>query len=279
VAAPGLIAPLNDLAGGLFLLSAFGLVVPWQAQQCLTLFVLQSLCLAASALLLASGLGAPDLIAVGLLTLGVKSLLIPWLLRRTVSQEIYTRRELSQVVNVPSSLLIALTLAILSYFLAGPLLPPPQVAVSPHGVGTAGPVPGLAHGGDAAHRPGPGPAAAVPGGFARVNLPIGLAGLLLGAYTLLVRREAIPQVVGILAMENGAFYAGVSIAPDLPLIAELAAAFDVLVIALVMGILTRAIHEHVGTTDVASLAALRELPAAGGEASPKAAAPLTQEVR
>ncbi len=222
-----MVSSLNDLAGGVFLLTAFGLIVPWQAAQSLRLFVVQSMCLAASALLLASGLGAPDLIAVGALTLATKSLLIPWLLRRTVSREIYTRRELSPVVNVPSSLLVALALVVLSYFVAGPLV------------------------------------AAVPRTFARVNLPIGLAGLLLGAYPLLVRREAIPQVIGILAMENGAFYAGVAIAPDLPLIAELAAAFDVLVIALVLGLLTRTIHERVGTTDVASLATLREIRVSG----------------
>ena len=89
--------------------------------------------------------------------------------------------------------------------------------------------------------------------FVRVNLPIGLAGLLLGAFTLVTRREAVAQLIGLLAMENGAFFAGVSIAPGLPLIAELAASFDVLVIVLVMGILSRAIHEHVGTTDIATL--------------------------
>jgi hypothetical protein len=41
--------------------------------------------------------------------------------------------------------------------------------------------------------------------FIHVNLPIGLAGVLIGAYSLIARREAIPQLVGIFAMENGAF--------------------------------------------------------------------------
>ena len=68
----------------------------------------------------------------------------------------------------------------------------------------------------------------------------------------------IPQLIGILTMENGAFFAGVSIAPDLPLIAELAAAFDVLIIALVMGLLTRKIHEYIGTTAVGEMTSLRE---------------------
>ena len=59
-------------------------------------------------------------------------------------------------------------------------------------------------------------------------------------------------------MENGAFMAGISIAPDLPLISELAAAFDVLVIALVIGLLIRSIHKHVGTTLVGDMASLKE---------------------
>ena len=96
------------------------------------------------------------------------------------------------------------------------------------------------------------------GPYERVNLPIGTAALLLGAYTIAVRREAVPQVIGILAMENGAFFAGISIAPGLPVIAELAAAFDVLIIALVMGLLTRKIHEQTGTTTVGGMTALRE---------------------
>ena len=81
-------------------------------------------------------------------------------------------------------------------------------------------------------------------------VPIGLAGLLLGVYALTVRREAVPQILGLLAMENGAFFAGVAIAPELPLIAELAVAFDVLVLAFVVGILTRTVHERIGTTAV-----------------------------
>jgi len=92
----------------------------------------------------------------------------------------------------------------------------------------------------------------------KLNLPIGVAGLLLGGYVVVVRREAVPQVIGILSMENGAFFAGISIAPELPLIAELTAAFDVLIIAIVMGILTRKIHERVGTTEVGRLTSLRE---------------------
>ena len=102
--------------------------------------------------------------------------------------------------------------------------------------------------------------AADAGGALWINVPIGLAGLLLGAYTLTTRREAVPQLLGLLAMENGAFFAGIAIAPDLPLIAELALAFDVLMLAFVGGVLTRAVEEQIGTTAIGRLTKLREEP-------------------
>ena len=216
------LAKLNALAGGLFLLTAFALVATRQVLACLRIYIGQSVLLALSAILLGALHGSVHLFVVAAITLAIKSILIPRLLRRTVGENIYARREISQILNVPTSLLIAVAIAFFAYAVATPLL-----AVSP-------------------------------GPYESINLPIGMAGLFLGAYTICVRREAIPQLIGILAMENGAFFAGVSIAPGLPLIAELAAAFDVLIIALVMGLLTRKIHEYMGTTNVGEMMSLRE---------------------
>ena len=216
---------LNALAGGLFLIMAVGIIVTRQVQDCLRFFVFESVFLAASAFILGAEPLSWHLIAVGAINLITKPLLLPWVLQRMVREEVYTRREINQIVNIPSSLIIALVLIIAAYFISLPWL-----------------------------------AAVGADGAARVNLPIGLAGLLLGAYTLTVRREAVSQILGLLAMENGAFFAGVAIAPDLPLIAELAAAFDVLVIAFVIGVLTRTVHKRIGTTAVGNLTSLREEP-------------------
>lgn len=219
---PATLAKLNALAGGLFLLTAFALVATRQVLACLRIYIGQSLLLGFSAFLLGALEGSVHLFVVAAITLAIKSVLIPCLLRRTVGEDIYARREISQILNVPTSLLFSVAIAFFAYALAMPLL-------------------------------------AVSGGpSTSINLPIGMAGLFLGAYTICVRREAIPQLIGILAMENGAFFAGVSIAPGLPLIAELAAAFDVLIIALVMGLLTRKIHEYIGTTTVGQMTSLRE---------------------
>lgn len=215
---------LNALAGGLFLLCTFGMVATRQVRGCLRMFAGQALFLVASALMLSGLLQSWHLLAVALINLLAKPVLIPWLLRRTLGSEVNTRREVVQALNIPTSLLIALALALGAWFLAQPLL-------------------------RAAPDPEP---------YLAVNLPIGLAGVLVGAYTATVRREALPLLLGLLGMENSAFFAGIAIAPTLPLIAELAFASDVLILAFIAGVLTRTVHEHVGTTRVGELTRLKE---------------------
>jgi hydrogenase-4 component E len=219
-----LIEGLNALSAGLILLTAFGMVATRQVQGVMRFFVVQSLFLSASAFLIGFSRNSIHLLALGVITIAAKVIAVPWVLKRTLPGDLYERREINQVINIPSSLLIALLLAIAAEFLVSPLL-----AI------TADPV-------------------------IHVNLPIGLAGILIGAYSLIARREALPQMVGILAMENGAFFAGIAIAPDLPLIAELAIAIDVILIVVVIGVLTRNITQTIGTTEAASMSELREEP-------------------
>jgi hydrogenase-4 component E len=216
------ISALDALTGALFLLTAIGVVGTRQVLASLQLFIVQSLLLTLSAVLVGIALGSIHLFAVAAITIATKTLLIPWLLRRTVSSEVYRTREIERVLNIPSSLLVAAVLVLLAYVVANPLLQAVEVP------------------------------------FAPINLPLGLAAMFLGVFTIAVRREAVPQLLGLLAIENGVFFAGVAIVPTLPVIAELAAAVDVPVITLVVGLLTRQIHQRLGTTAVGQLAALRE---------------------
>ncbi|MDA8049506.1 MAG: hypothetical protein M0002_05800 [Rhodospirillales bacterium] len=213
---------IEALAGGVFLLTALGTVAARQLLTCFNLFVLQSFLLSASAALLGLALSSPHLLAVAAITLATKTVLIPWLLRKTVHGEVYRIREIDQVLNIPTSLLLALGLVGLAYF----------------SVDFFGGV-------------------AVPA-YSLVNLPIGVAVLLLGAFTLTVRREAVAQLLALLVAENGVFFAGITIVPNLPAIAELAAAVDIPVYTLVVGLLTRRIYSEMGTTMVGRLTALRE---------------------
>jgi hydrogenase-4 component E len=213
---------LNTLSAGLILISAFAMVATRQVQGVLRFFVAQSVLLAASSFLLAYSRLSVHLWALGAITIAAKVVAIPWVLRRLLPGDYYERREIAQAINIPSSLLLALILTVVSEFLSAPVV------------------------------------AAAGDSVVRVNLPIGLACVLIGAYSLMARREAIPQLIGILAMENGVFFAGIAIASELPIIAELAVAVDVILIAVVVGLLTRNIRETLGTTEAASLNELKE---------------------
>jgi hydrogenase-4 component E len=213
---------LDALTGAVFLLTAPGVIATRQVLASLQLFIAQSMLLTLSAVLLGIALGSPHLFAVAGITIATKTVLIPWVLRQTVSAEVYRTREIDRVLNIPSSLLISAVLIVIAYAVANPML------------------------------------GAVNAPFARINLPLGIAAMFLGIFTVVVRREAVPQLLGLLALENGVFFAGVAIVPDLPVIAELAAAVDVPVVALVVGLLTRRIHVRLGTTSVGRLIALRE---------------------
>ncbi|MGC8623707.1 MAG: hypothetical protein ACP5VQ_00380 [Phycisphaerae bacterium] len=209
------------LTAGFFLLCSFGLIAAAQVVGCLRIYVIQSSLLTIDALLLAKVYHSADLLAVAGIYLVAKILLIPFLLRRTARHAMIARRELQQVINVPMSLLIALALTVVAYYITGPM---------------------MYHASRVVH----------------ANLPIGFAAVLIAIYTITVRREALPQMLSLLAIENGAFFAGIAIAPNFPLIGELAAAFDVLMVVLTLGVLSTQIHRLSGSTEVGTLSELVE---------------------
>jgi hydrogenase-4 component E len=217
-----LTTPLDAFCGGFFLLTAISIVATRQMLACLRLYMVQSLFLAIAAVLIGIELDSGDLIAVAVITLLTKVIAIPWVLKYTLGAEIYDRREIDQVLSIPLALLISAALILFCYFVATPMV------------------------------------RAVGQPFTNINLPIGLAGLVLGTFTVTVRREAIAQLMGLLAMENGVFFASISIVPHLPIIAEISAAIDVPILSLIIGLLVRRIHKRVGSTTVGALTSLRE---------------------
>lgn len=216
-----LLQSLNALAGVMFLLTSFSMITDRQVQSVLHGYIAQSLLLTASTVLLAVSVRSPELILVAAITLVAKPIMIPLLLWRLLSASLRTKREVRMAVNVPTSLLIALGLSITAYFLARPLL-------------------------------------SGAGGFERVNLPIGLDVMLLGVYMLTVRREALPQLLSLMVIDNGAFFAGIAITHSSALV-EFAAALEGVMVAMIVALLTRTIAKMVGTTEVAALDTLREL--------------------
>jgi hydrogenase-4 component E len=215
-----IVVSMNALSGVLFLLATFMMLTLRQVQAVLHAYIVQALLLTASTILLAIGLRSPELDIVALITLVAKPLLVPWLISRLLGEGLRAKREVQAVLNVPISLTIALGISVLAYLLTRPLL----------------------HGTD---------------GIVQVNLPIGLDVLLLGMIMLAIRREALPQLMGLMVIDNGAFFAGIAITTSSALV-EFAAALEGVMVVMIVALLTRTIAKFVGSTEVSALASLRE---------------------
>jgi len=203
-------------------LAALGLVISRQMAALLRLFMAQSILLAGSATVLAVGLPSEHLYFFAATTIGTKVVLIPLVLRAVATREIYAEREIDQVLSIPLALLVAAVLAIVAWTLVRPL------AVD---LGDSTLV---------------------------LHVSVGAVVLLFGAFTVAVRREAVAQLFGLLVMENGALLAGIALVPNLNAIVEVGVAIDVPVIALVVGLLIRTIHEEIGSTRVGYLRELKD---------------------
>lgn len=214
---------LDGFFAAFFVLFSLGVVVARQMRGALFLFILHALALTAAAIVLAIALDSPHLGWVAVITFSTKVIAVPLVLHRTAGREIHQRREVDQVLTISFSLLVAAALALIAWLTIEPL-----VQAIPN-------------------RP-----------FAAINLPSGLIAIFFGAFAVTVRREAVVQLMGLLVMESGAFFASISIVNDLSVIAEIAAAVDVPIAALVIGLLIRNINRVAGSTRVGHMADLRE---------------------
>src|SRR5216684_42490 len=92
----------------------------------------------------------------------------------------------------------------------------------------------------------------------RSTLGIALASILLSFLMMIVRRKAVPQVIGFLAMENGLFFAATSATYGMPLVVELGVALDVLVGTFIFGIFFFHIREQFDSLDIRHMEKLKE---------------------
>ncbi len=220
-----IVRAIDGFVAALFIIFGLGIIVTRQMLGMLYLFMFHALALAASAIVLAVALDSAHLGWVAAITVATKVIAVPLVLRWAAGSQIYERREVDQVLTIPVSVLLAAVLALIAWVCANPIV---------HAV---------------VDRP-----------FAPINLPTGLMAIFFGAFTIAVRREGVAQLMGLLIMESGAFFASISIVHNLSIIVEIAAAVDVPIAALVIGLLIRSIHRVTGMTRVGHLAELRERP-------------------
>jgi len=82
--------------------------------------------------------------------------------------------------------------------------------------------------------------------------------LCLGIVTVVTRRPAILQIIGVLVAENGVYLLAISVPGGLPSVIELGVLFDLALVVTVAVAFSQKIHEEVGTGDTDLLRGLRD---------------------
>ena len=201
------------LAGGLVLIS---LVMLYQVRlyALLNVFALHALVLALSVAWQAFAQGAPHLYVTAGVALIFKAIVIPVALHKII-QKLGIHRAIETVGGIGPTMLAGIGLVALSMVV--------MLGVTT----TADPL-------------------------AREDLAFALSVVLLGLLTMVTRRNAVSQVVGFMAMENGLVLAATG-AKGMPLVVEISVAFSILIAFIVIGLFLFRIRERFDTVDVGAL--------------------------
>jgi hydrogenase-4 component E len=210
---------VNVLAA-LLLLIAFAMLSQRRVLTLIKLFAWQGAALAASTAIVAWSTGQTHLYYSAILTVVLKVILIPAILHRLIDR-LFVRWDIETLINIPTTMLIGISLVIFAFALATPIS---QMATT----------------------------------LTRSTLGIALASVLLSFLMMIVRRKAVPQVIGFLAMENGLFFAATSATYGMPLVVELGVALDVLVGTFIFGIFFFHIREQFDSLDIRHMEKLKQ---------------------
>lgn len=210
---------VNVLAAFLLLL-AFAMLSQRRILTLIHLFAWQGAALALSTAIVAYSSAQPHLYFSAALTVLVKVVLIPWVLHRLIDR-LQIRWDVETLINIPTTMLIGIGLVIFAFSLATPISQMASV-------------------------------------LTRSTLGIAMASVLLSFLMMIVRRKAVPQVIGFLAMENGLFFAATSATYGMPLVVELGVALDVLVGTFIFGIFFFHIRETFDSLDIRHMEKLKE---------------------
>jgi len=210
---------VNLLAAALLLI-AFAMLSQRRILSLIRLFAWQGLALTLATAIVAHSTGQPHLYWSAGITFALKVMALPWILHRLIDR-LNVRWDIETVINIPTTMLVGIALVIFAFALATPIS---QMANT----------------------------------VTRSTLGIALASVLLSFLMMIVRRKAVPQVIGFLSMENGLFFAATSATYGMPLVVELGIALDVLVGTFVFGIFFFHIRETFDSLDIRNMEKLKE---------------------
>jgi hydrogenase-4 component E len=209
---------ISHLLAGAMLVTSFALLYQQRIAAVLNAFAVQSITLALAVAWAAWSGNRPDLFITALIALTLKGIVIPLALRRTV-ERLGIHREVEKVVGVGVALIVGLALTGLA-----------QALVVKVAAGTES--------------------------HAREALAMALAIVLLGFLMMIVRRNAVTQIVGFMSMENGLILAATG-ARGMPLVVEVSVAFSVLIALFVFAVFVFRIRERFDTIDIEALDRVR----------------------
>ena len=209
---------IAHLIGATVLMAGFGLMYQRRLFALLNTFAFQAVALAAAAAWQAHVQNAPHLYVTAAIALLFKAFAVPFALHWLV-ERLGIHRTVETALSIGWTMIVGVALVALCIML---VLPVTAAATA----------------------------------LTRESLALAMSVVLLGMLMMITRRNAVTQVVGFMALENGLILAAVS-AKGMPLVVEIAVAFSVLVAMTLFGIVCFRIRERFDSLDVAYLESFR----------------------
>ena len=213
-----LAAHLIDIIGAFLLITMIIILEASDLYRAIYTMAAQSIFIALAGAVLGAATHNTDLWVIAGLTLVVKVIVLPWLLLQVI-QRMRIHSKIEVLIPVTVTLAIAAAIVMLTFYLASSLGSVKQVIT-----GNA--------------------------------LPIGISLMLIGVLVMMSRRKALMQMVGLFASENGIFFTAMAVSQGMPLIIEIGVTLDVILGALVMGVIMLRVKANIGS-DIADLDQLK----------------------
>jgi len=209
-----------ELVGALVLVLAILQITSDRLFFSVRVYALQSIFVALSILSIGIYSASVDLYVSSVLTLIIKSFVIPLALFKTI-KEMQIQREIKAYVNITNSLIIISALIIVSFIIT-------------RYINLGGEI------------------------ISKKIFPISLSVMFIGAFIMVSRKKPITQLIGFLTLENGIMLVATSVTYGMPLIVEIGIFFDVIVGATMASLIIHHINETVNDIDETSVEKFEE---------------------
>ncbi|HOG23347.1 MAG: Hydrogenase-4 component E [Candidatus Omnitrophica bacterium ADurb.Bin292] len=213
------LASLIHFLGILLLISSFWILTSSQIRTSIRAYAAHSFFLALITGVIAIANHIEHLLISAILTFGLKAIVIPHVFFRMI-RRLGIRKEVESYVNIPFTLLLAVLLVFVSFYVTrdGSFLKPVAFGEC---------------------------------------IPLAIATVFFGMLMMTTRKKAISQILGLLLIENGLFLMAVTMTFGMPLLVEMGIFFDLLVAVMIMGVFIFKIRDAFESIDTDEMTGLK----------------------